>query len=201
MEEIFTGQEWAKYLPSSTSNQPASSSITQDQGIGLTSSISQSRQNEETMLSPWNYREDKGPYLEITRSQMNSRSFSNMSSTEHMFNQTKTPSFGMPPMSELYKGQHGLSDSGSNHLENMDLSESTLGNDHPNKEQVHICPYNQSNTIELNVHPSLPSEESVNQSQATEINNNQPGSVHEVLQIVDLSYLQVRVVTEKSIFI
>lgn len=193
MEEIFTGHEWAKFLPFSTSSQPASSSTTQDQGLGLRSSISLSCQNEQTLPNQWNYREATGPHMEVTQSQMNSGSSPHMGTTEYMFNQRETPCFSM---SELHEGQHGPSDSRSNHLESMDLSTSRLENNHLSKEQTHIYPYNQSNTVELNV----PSEESVNQSQATEINNNQPESVHEVLQIVDLSYLQVGLVSQKSFF-
>lgn len=195
MEEIFTGQEWAKFLPFSTSSQPTSSSTTQDQGLGLTSGISQSCKNEQTMTNQWNYREATGPHLEMTQSQMNSGSFPHMGTTEYMFNQTETPHFSI---SELHKGQQGLSDSRPNQMDSIDLSARTLGNNHPNKEQTHIYPCNQSDTIEINVNPSVPSEESVNQSQATEINNNQP--VHEVLQTVDLSYVQVGLVTEKCFF-
>lgn len=190
MEEIFIGQEWAKFLPPSTSSQPVSSYITQ--GMGLTSSISQTCQNEQIMLSQWNYREATDPQLQT---------FHNTDTTEYMFNKRKASCFGMPPTSELHKGQYGMSDSRSNNLERMDLSVSTLGNNRPNKEQVHIYPYNQTNPVEPSVNPSLSSEQSVNHSQATEINNNQPESMHEVLHIVDLSYLQVGKVTGRSIFI
>ncbi|KAB5570993.1 hypothetical protein PHYPO_G00219830 [Pangasianodon hypophthalmus] len=190
MEEIFTGQEWAKFLPYSTSSQLASSSIPQDQRIGLTSSISQSSQNEQTLLSQWNYREATGLDLGMTQSKMNSGSFHNMDTTEYMFNQRKTSDFGMHPMSELHNGQYGLSDSGSNHVESMDLHVSPLGNNYTIKEQAHIYPYKQSNSIQLNINQTLPSEQSANQSQATEITHKQPGSVHEVLPQLDLSYLQ-----------
>lgn len=201
MEEIFTGQEWAKFLPSSTTSQPVS--ITQDQAMGLTSSISQSSPNEQPMHKQWNFREATPPHLGMTQSQMNSGSFPNVGITESTFNQRKTSSFSTPPKSELHKGQYGLSDSGSNHLEDMDLSVSTQGSNHSfNKEQVHINSYNQSNTnTGLNVNPSLFSEQTVNQFQATEINQNQPGSVRQVLPTVDLSYFQVGIVTGDSIFI
>ncbi|KAF4094232.1 hypothetical protein AMELA_G00010460 [Ameiurus melas] len=172
MEEIFTGEEWTKFLPSTTSNQSTSGSITQEQEMGLTSSISHSRQNEQHMLNQTYYRVDTGPNLGMIQSQMNSGSFHNMNTTE------------------LHNGQNGLSDSGPNHLESMDLSAGPLGNNHPIKQQAHIYPCNQSKTIELNVNPLLSSEQSVNQSQATEINHNQPGSVHEYLPVLDLSYLQ-----------
>lgn len=195
MEEIFTGEEWAKFLPSTTSSQSTSGSITQEQEMGLTNSISQSRQNEQHTLNQWFYRGATGPNLGMIQSQMNSESFHNMNTTEYMFNQRKTP------MSELHNGQNGLSDSGPNHLESMDLSADPLGNNHPIKQQAHIYPCNQSHTIELNVNPLLSSEESVYQSQATEINHSQPGSVHEYLPVLDLSYLQVRTVTGNNIFI
>lgn len=201
MEEIFTGQEWAKFLPSKTSSQSESSSITQDQEMGLTSSINQSCQNEQTMLNQWNYRAATVSNLGMIQSQMNSGSFHNMGTTEYIFKQRKTSNFVMPPMSELHNGQYGLSDAGSKQLESMDLSSSTLGNNHPSKEQAHIYSHSQSNTVELTVNSSLSSEQKVNQSQATEINHNQPGGVHEVLPLLDLSYLQVRIVTGKSIFI
>ncbi|KAI5624838.1 hypothetical protein C0J50_15644 [Silurus asotus] len=189
MEEIFTGQEWAKFLPSSTSSQSACS-ITQDQEMGLTSSISQSHQNDQTMHSQWNYRDCTGPSLPLTQSQVNSELRVNiMDATEVMLNQANTSSFGLPLMSEL-NGQHGLSDSGVNQLESMDLSGSRMGNNHSNNDQVHIYSHNQSSVIELNANSTLSNEQSVNQSQATEINHNQPGGVHEVLSILDLSYLQ-----------
>lgn len=141
------------------------------QEMGLMSSISQSHHNEQTMHSQWNYREAADPSLGMTQSQMN-----NMDTTEYM--------------SELHMGQYGASESsGSNHLESMDLSVSTQGDNSPNK--VPVYSYNQINPTELNVNPSLSSEQSVNRSQATEINNNHPGGVHEVLPRVDLSYLQV----------
>ncbi|KAK3536001.1 hypothetical protein QTP70_023739 [Hemibagrus guttatus] len=178
MEEIFTGQEWAKFLPSSTISQSQSSSITQHQGMGLTSSISQSHQNKQSMLSQWDNRVTTSPNGGITQSQMNSGGFH----TENMFNQRKTSSFGLVS----HNGQYGLYDSGSNHLENMDLSVNPLGNNHPIKEQMHVYPYNQSNNTDLTVNPSLSSE------QAMEINHNQRGSVHEVLPVLDLSYLQRR---------
>lgn len=184
MEEIFIGQEWAKFLPSSQSQ---SSSITQHQGMGLTSSISQSPQNKQSMLSQWDNRETTSPNGAITQSQMNSGGFH----TENMFNQRKTPSFGQLS----HNGQYGLYDSGSNHLENMDLSASPLGNNHPIKEQAHVYPYNQSNNTDITVNSSLSSE------QMMEINQNQHGSVHEVLPVLDLSYLQVRTVSDNETWV
>lgn len=182
MEEIFIGQEWAKFLPSS----PSSSSVVHynSMQMGLMSSISQSRHNEQTTHSQWNYREAADPNLGMTQSQMNSGGFHNMDTTEYM--------------SELHRRQYGASErSGSNHLESMDLSVSTQGDNSPNKLPVYS--YNQINPTELNVNPSLSSEQSVNRSQATEINNNHPGGVHEVLPRVDLSYFQVGKVNRRRI--
>ncbi|KAM9470462.1 uncharacterized protein Hap1MRO34_012433 [Clarias gariepinus] len=182
MDEIFTGQEWAKYLPSSTSNQSASSFITQDQELGLTSSINQSHPNEQTRLNQWNYR---GPELGLTQSQMNSGGFH---TTEYHFNETKSPGIGAASMSELHNGQYGLSDSGSNHLESMDLSVSALGNNYPIRDQVHIYPYNQLKQ-KLNVESN---QQMMDQSQTPGINHSQSGNEHDVLRLVDLSYVQSR---------
>lgn len=193
MEEIFTGQEWARFLASSTNSQSASSSSTQAEQMGLTSSINQSGQNEQT--SQWNYREATGHNGGITQSQISSGGFHIVDTNENMFGQRKTPSFGQV----LHNGLYGLSDSGSHHLEGMDQSVSPVENNHPAKEETHVYLYNQRNNTEQTVNPSSSSSgQNVNQSQMTEINHNHFGGVYEVLPVLDLSYLKVRTVAGKS---
>ncbi|TSV81497.1 hypothetical protein Baya_13327 [Bagarius yarrelli] len=184
MEEIFTGQEWAKYLPSSTDSQSASSSITHDQEIGLKSSVGQSRQNDQNVLSRWDYREKTDTNVGIThQSPMNSEGFHTMDTSEHLLNHKKTLSFGQ----DSYNSQYRLSELEPNHL---DLSGVPLGNKHLLQEQTSIYPNHQSNNSQPKVSAASSSEQNVNQSQMMEMNPNQHKSVHESLLVLDLSYPQ-----------
>uniref|UniRef100_A0A4W4G6L2 BZIP domain-containing protein n=1 Tax=Electrophorus electricus TaxID=8005 RepID=A0A4W4G6L2_ELEEL len=72
MEEIFSGQEWAKFFPASTSSRSESSCTTQDQAIESSSSISQLCQEKQTTIRQWDYKDTTESNLNMAPSQMNS---------------------------------------------------------------------------------------------------------------------------------
>ncbi|XP_076878507.1 uncharacterized protein LOC143527281 [Brachyhypopomus gauderio] len=188
MEEIFSGQEWAKFFPASTNSQSESSCTAQDK---TTNSISQLYQEKQTVIRQWDYKDTTESNLSMAPSQMNSGGLQqDMDTSEHFYTQTNASDFSMPL---LPKGHLELADpSGSNQrTRSMDPYLIFSQNTERTKDRSPSLDHNLNSQLQTHVavHQMLSDDHSLNHSQDSELVHGQSESKE---GLSDISYLQPR---------